>query len=452
MFISEIPLSLFEQILIALLLMFFALTGRLPWVLGFQLSTTLWTRTFFLGPIPNVYPTVIALAVAAGMDWHLRRRFPVPPPLYRGAIIWFGLWWLWMVLLLVIFDPEGARSWMIQLFIYMIFPVTLISQYDWTVQRIREFAVSYVLVTLYGGWKALALLGIDLSYLISDPTLSKTSILRLELINYHWFSYCFALALLLTIGLLIQTRRRPLVSLLLAANAVICVYFLFMAGSRQAMNGAIIVSAMMCLWALFSGKGPRGVILAVAATVTSVFMWIYTVAPHLLLRDDADASSLFDIFSDRGQYWRIGWNNFLSSPVWGTGWVWAVYTHNLFISVLTDQGVVGMFFFIGVLVFIMWQLKGVLRGVGSTEIAAFRITFFGIVLFTMIHSMASGNSLSIWYFFWAGAFLWVLRGMVDKDLAAAAQAHPSFIWGSRSGEPLLHAPLPPKGRWLPPVS
>lgn len=428
-FNSLITMSPVEQGLMALLAIFVALTGRVHWALAIHLSISLWTRVFFVGPLPNIYATLLMLFAAVAIDLHRTRRVPSLPKEYRGIVIWMALWWVWMLLLIYFYQPSVSRNLLRQLLFYIMIPLALIPQFSWSLARLRGFAVVYILTSLFAGWKALSMIEVDLAYLLVDPTLSNTPIVRLGLVNYHWFGYMFALSLLFTVGLFMQTRHLGGLALL-GANAVVCVYFLLMSGSRQSLNGAMFASAALVLWVMLSGKTQRGRVLFLAASVVAVGLWIYNTAPQLIVREGEAPGEIFNVFDDRSSLWLLGWQFFLTSPVWGTGFDFAIYSHNLFVSTLADQGLIGMGFLLGLLVFIGWQARGAVRGVGSVEIATWRMTLLAIVLFTIVHGMASGNVLSVWYLYWAAALLWVLRGMVAPEIEAAEAARPTVIWGS----------------------
>ena len=64
---------------------------------------------------------------------------------------------------------------------------------------------------------------------------------------------------------------------------------------------------------------------------------------------------------DRMDIWREGWGMFKSSPLWGIGYGWFVKhtrmtAHNSFVLCFAELGLLGYFFWIGLIVFSLYQL------------------------------------------------------------------------------------------------
>ncbi len=115
--------------------------------------------------------------------------------------------------------------------------------------------------------------------------------------------------------------------------------------------------------------------------------------------------------SDRSSLWIGGWQAFLETPIWGTGFTYP-YTHNMFIGSLAEQGLVGTAFLLGYFYFLARQSQVVFNGRGDDSRAIWRMTFFGIIVFGMTHGLASGSPISVRHLYWAGAMLWWQCAMV----------------------------------------
>ena len=76
--------------------------------------------------------------------------------------------------------------------------------------------------------------------------------------------------------------------------------------------------------------------------------------------------------SDRLDIWRDAWGLFKNSPLWGVGYNWFTHpafgsqrlertAHNSFVLCFTELGVIGLFFWLGLIVYSYAQLNAVLR-------------------------------------------------------------------------------------------
>lgn len=411
-------------------------TGRPEWGLGMYFSTALWTRVVMFGGVASSY-IFLAVIAAASLVYMLRHRQmsllpsllrPAPrpwlPPRDRWILVWGLLWVIWMMLLLQLFKPERAFT-LIRILVFYILPglpfMLLIAS---DVRRLRGFAVAYLLTSIVGGWFAITLLGIPLDYLLVDPTLKGTNVIRLNIPNYHYPAYAFSIALILSIGLFLESRRWY-TGLLYLAGAGLCVYLLLLCGSRQSINGSLFAAAAFVLWAM----GRTGPVKARAVLILSLLLTIgvalYQTSPDLILRreeGEQQIGSTLSLVDDRGAIWARGWQYFADSPVWGAGFYYN--SHNLFIGTLADQGIVGGIFFLGVLYFAFSQSRRAWLGDQSDAGGVWRMAFLGILIFTVVHSQASGNAFTVWHLYWAAAAQWWLRNLADE--APAAEPAPAF--------------------------
>jgi O-antigen ligase len=403
-----IALNIIETTIVALTMIWVMWTGRFEVGVALYIAFPLWTRTVLLVTVVQTWPVLAATIIGLAV-YLFRTGRPISemvPEKSRWIIPWMLCWWLWILLILQVFSVSDKRSFHRPIFLYVILPIPLVMLFAHDIQRIRSFAVAFIATIFLGGWKTLEAVQITLDYLARDPTLSNTDIIRLGLGNYHWFSYGFSLSLIWIVWLFIQARR-PWVMALLMVGAIISIYFMFMSGSRQSLNGGVFSAFVLVIWSMFQRSTPklRTVLLTVVAVMIGIT--IYTVAPHLIIRDnETDVTDSFDLLGDRGGLWAKSIEIFERSPIWGTGFEYAVYSHNFFLSALADQGIVGFIFQIGYTCFFFRRCRQVWEGPGSMERASLRAAMLAVGIFTMIHSQASGNALSIFHFYWAGVILW----------------------------------------------
>lgn len=434
-FINRIVLTPTQMGLALALFVFIVWTGRPEWAVGILYSFALWTRTLFFGPISANYLLlgVIALATVVYMVRY-RRMSLLPsvvdrgqqlwiPPGDRWILAWMALWLVWMLLLLNLYQPERGFGLIRILTVYILPTLPIVLLFGAELRRVRGFAVAYLLTTMVGGWLALSVIEIPLDYLIQDPTLKETPIIRLNLLNYHFFAYAFSMSLIMALGLFLESKRWYR-SLFMLACAAYCVYFLLLAGSRQSINGALIATLVLVGWSMRRSGPIKLRALLMLTLLLSIGIGLYLTSPDLLIRDGEGGGgnflAIFALFDDRGGLWAGGWERFLSSPLWGVGF--AYNTHNLFVGVLADQGLVGMVFFLGFLVFALHQSRRVWSGGQEDPRAVWRAVFFGILVFSLVHSQASGNVFTVWHLYWATAMLWWLSYLGDHEPAAEQPA------------------------------
>jgi O-antigen ligase len=165
------------------------------------------------------------------------------------------------------------------------------------------------------------------------------------------------------------------------------------------------------------------------------------------LRDDNTSyTSTLDAAGNRGWLWEIGWVNFLASPIWGWGFEKNVYSHNLFIGALADQGIVGFIFLLGVIVFFIRRSRGVWSGRGPANVAIWRAMFVCIGIFGLSHGLVSSDVFSEWHLYWSAAFLWWLgqglensdEGIVVSDkITSLVTRHSSLVTHHSAEEPTI---------------
>ncbi len=390
-------------------------SGRPEWGLGMYFSLTYWTRTVMFGSVAHTW-VILAATVAAVVVALFRNKLSVRdmlPQRHQWIILWMLTWWAWIFLILIMFDSYNKIDFFRTLILYVIVPLPIVLFFGRDLQRVKGFAFAFMITTMIGGWQAISILKISLEYLIQDPTLTKIGVIRLGLGNYHWFAYGFAITLLMTIALYLQAKN-PFKATLLLGVAAYCIYFLFMAGSRQSLNGGGIAALILAAWSIRHKGMPTTRVGIIAGLVVFLGLTLYAIAPELILRtNEADYGNTFDVLSDRGGLWLKGWSIFLTSPIWGTGFEFSVYAHNIFLSTLADQGLVGFALLIGFLLFFIRRGRDVWTGPGPRDLAIWRMCFTCIGIFALIHAQASNDSISVWHLYFSTAFLWVLSDKIE---------------------------------------
>jgi O-antigen ligase len=412
--------------------------ARPEWLLGLYLSISLWTRTVMVGPVSATWVVLAALLIASWQYMHRERRFIFTPEHLRdrdlgwtpkdgrGIVIWMLVWWGWMLFVLFQFHASSKVGVLRPLLLNIILPTPLMLLIASDLDRVRRFALAYVATSAIGCWYALQIYGIGFEYLLTDPTLDNSGLIRLGISNYHFFSHFCAISAILSIALYIEARSW-IKQVLFVVLAAWFAYFLLLAGARQSMSGAAIAALLFLAWMVLRGglrMSMRGVVLG--ALLLIVVLWLYQISPDLIIRsDEASLNESFNI-AERGKYWEAGWNFFLSSPIWGLGFEQTVWSHNLFIGTLSDQGLIGFIFFIGFLVFVLKRIPDVWIHSDHDERAPWRMAFLAIFLFAMIHGQASGNTSLTAHLYWSCAGLWWLvqgvRSQVPQQRQVGAAA------------------------------
>ena len=434
-FIPDIQISPVMTFIIILGALYIVYTGHPEWALAIYLATALWTRTIVIGihlsitlwkititigPFAHTW-VFMATTVGASIVYKLKHvNNPWIPSRDRWIVPWLIIWWLWMLLLIGLFNPAEKMPLLRSLLLYVIFPLPIILLFAQDLKRIRGFAVTFLVSTLIGGWVALSMENLSLQYVLHNPSLIESGTIRLGIINYQWFAYAFAISMIIIVALFLESTHLYQ-RILLLLSAIYCAYFLMVAGSRQTIAAVALVMLVYALWALTRKGISRVHVILVVGTIVLVGIVLYLAAPNLLVRStETGLNEAFNIFASRGVYWKKGWQVFLGSPIWGAGFT-QIYSHNFFIGTLADQGLVGMVFLIGFLVFLWKQGRGIwARGI-EDKIAIWRMAFLCTALFGLIHSQASGNAISVWYLYWSGALLWGLGETQRRNIASSEE-------------------------------
>ncbi|WP_298483062.1 O-antigen ligase [uncultured Chloroflexus sp.] len=412
--------------------------GRPEIPLALYLSVSLWARTVFVGPIAAVWPLLAMIVLALIRYMHttqswslLPRQFDrtierILPASDRWIVPWMGLWWGWALCVLFQFGLSDKMQIARSLILYIIIGslVALLAVRD--AAAARRFALTYLLTSVYGLYAALQFINVPLDHLLTDPGLSSLPYRNLGIRNYHHFSHHLGVAFLCGVGLFLQARRLLAIAAFLALT-IVCGYGIFLTGARQSLSGIGIASLLIFAWVVVRrGARLRRVSVALATTLIAV-IWIYQVAPHLIVREGENGlGDSFNVFADRGWLWQIGWSYFLASPVWGWGFEHKLWSHNLFIGTLADQGLVGMVFFVGYLIWAGRRLPSIWAQTAADDRGIWQATFFAVVIFALVHGQASGNTMSTAHLHWPMWAVWALSASVVGVSAAQPRPIPSY--------------------------
>ncbi|MCS6887007.1 MAG: O-antigen ligase family protein [Chloroflexus sp.] len=417
---GPIILNPLELAVLGLICLYAVWRGRPEIPLAIYLSVSLWTRTVFVGPSAATWPLLATIVLSLIRYLHVVRPWSLLPnrldfttrqlfPSSDSWIVpWMGLWWAWALCVLFQFELRDKMSIARPLLLFIIIGslAALIAIRD--AQTARRFAIAYLLTSAYGLYAALRFIEVPLGYLLSDPGLSSLPYRNLGIREYNHFSHHLSIAFLLGIGLFLQARRLWSMAFILAL-ALWCGYGVFLTGARQSLSGAGVAALLIFGWALSrAGKKLRRVPLAMAAIVIVVVL-LYQVAPHLVVREgESGLEESFNIFEDRGGLWQIGWDYFLASPVWGWGFEYKLWSHNVLIGTLADQGLIGMVFFLGYLIWAVRRLPAVWAQTPADDRAVWRVAFFALFVFAMVHGQASGNTMATAHLHWPLWAVWAL--------------------------------------------
>jgi O-antigen ligase len=383
------------------------LSGRPELSIAMQMAILGWTRNVMVGPVVQTYVLLLVsvLAVLVRLYLHPDEFRQLLPKHNRWIAGWMLLWWAWMFLLIFLFDPRRSEIYRSDMLNFFVVPLPIILTFVSDARRVQHFAVAYLITMVIGGFTQLSYLELTIVDVLRDPSLNSYDIQNFELFNYHRFAWAFGSAIILAAAIFMRVRNILLSSLILIM-AGLSGYFLLLAGSRQTMAGTLVALSFFLIWAFFYPRASRVRLLLLSIVILGIGIPLYLQSPELVIRSNEDnLAEAFDLVSDRGQYWEIGWNAFRDSPIWGSGFT-VEFTHNLFFGTLAQQGLVGMIFLSGYLLFLFYQSRVIFSARGSEEGAVWRVAGICIIIFGLVHSMASGTVINMRHVYWAGAILW----------------------------------------------
>jgi hypothetical protein len=417
--IAPISLSFLPSLLIFAFCIYIVYKGKVEYAIGIYLSSgMLGSGTIKIFSIPHFYVLVVLIIGSSFYYFNFYKKSKFFPRNNHWIILWIVFWFTWE-LILIQYGNSPYKSTILMSFVpRIIAPLPIIILFSNNIKKIYGFSKAYIITTLVLGLKIVFVnYKISLSVVLIDATFRSFGILFLNSTNYHWFSYPFAISLLLAIVLLIssQTIFNRLFYIL---SVLLCIYFIILSGSRQTIFGILIILIIFGIWLFRNQKSNISTILYALLgipifvfSVYSIYIWGIDV---IVRSNEQGLLDSLDLIASRGIGWSNGIATFLRSPLAGSAF--SMYgSHNLFIGTLAEQGIIGFVFLIGYLYFIKIISHGIFKQQVINEFSLLRMAFFCIILFGLIHSQASGSVVSVWHLFWPAPFLWHLKTSLSQN-------------------------------------
>jgi len=292
-----------------------------------------------------------------------------------------------------------------------IVPTVLLVILPFNLLQVKRFAIGFIGAAIVGCYFALKVIHITPEILLRDPTLTRSGILRLDIVNYHWFSFPLGISIIFCLIYFLKTNN--IIAKILAMIVIAYLaYFLLLAGSRQSIVGLPLAILIILAWVVINKNIKGGLILIPISIIFFIFISLTQIAPSLMRFQSMDQSDVLIELNptvSRGDLWQNGLEIFQNSPIWGTGFSQSNISHNYFIGTLADQGVIGMIFLLGFLYFAFLQYKRAWQAKGNNEEDYWRIGLLTIGMFGLIHGQVSGNPISIWELWWSLVLIWHLN-------------------------------------------
>jgi O-antigen ligase len=292
--------------------------------------------------------------------------------------------------------------------LYNLFSFFLIFFFARDESSIKSMVYGFIAASAVSGFIALQMLTDPVQYLLEDPDFRFRG---LSGINYLTFAVPFALSCIFAL-VRVLVARHTAEKIVMGLVTIFLMFCLVLTGARQSVLGMAIALLIIVTWALQTKRLSLWLLLLIVGASISMAWVLYT---STALSDRwAAASGDYQI---RTEYWVEAWHTFLRSPVWGSGFeYWQIgWAHNLLLDVLASQGVIGLAFLIGFLVFTLSAARGTWRVAGSAEIAAWRLGALAALVYTVVQTSFSGGLAGFPHFFWIPALIWRLGAMMHQD-------------------------------------
>ena len=165
--------------------------------------------TILIFSIPHFYILVATIFGAAISYISKNKNIKILPNHDPWIVPWMILWWSWELILLLFGNSPYKSIILMSLVPRIIAPIPVILLFANNIKKVRSFAIAYMLISILSGLKIYFLnYGISLSTFLSDPTLRSYGIFFYSGKNYHWFSYPYAISLILIVVLLIENKSK----------------------------------------------------------------------------------------------------------------------------------------------------------------------------------------------------------------------------------------------------
>lgn len=232
-------------------------------------------------------------------------------------------------------------------------------------------------------------------------------------INYQTMSYYMAFcysycAYLLLFSQRFQSARSWLIRLILFFDMLFCAIMCLLNGGRGAFVYIVVITFYLLIRLFRSSKLKKGTAVLVIAFVSFLFVYL---SFHFNVWNSVGMSRVLGHLTDddiRIQRYANGISVFLDSPVFGKGIgsVWMTigfYSHNLFIDLLAETGLIGTLLFSGILILLFVRLFRLTKI--NSNVALILIVGIGALL----ESMFSGYWLAMYKIYFVCAFSYCAR-------------------------------------------
>jgi len=424
---SVIQLELLPSIGLLVLCLFLILKAYPEIATGIYLAIFSWGHTLKIGNIAQTW-ILLTTMFGAAFIFYNKKRDSYLPKNDRWIIPWVSFWWFWSLILLFFSGTLENHNIGLSFILSTILPIPVILLYSHRINNIMSFSIAYILTTMMGGLILLQYTNANYPALLINPLTGNYGMGRLPIGNYHSFSYPYGISIIMLIALLQQTKS--LIARVTCSCAIVyCLYFLFFSASRQTILATLIVCILFLFW--FSTKVEEvkrfnyyrmiRAILIIAVIGFSVYFF-FEGSPITIFRD-IHAEGLWgfhDIATEERRWgtWAEARQQILGSYFLGTVYE-AGNVHNIFLSVLANEGIVGFILMLGFFIFFFKQIRNVWFVKVIDDVAIWRMAFFCIFLSTLIHSQISGDNISAPEFFWSVIFLWYSKGHSSAILSRA---------------------------------
>jgi hypothetical protein len=380
--------------------------GRVEIATGIYLSQAFWLQYVMLGPISITWPLLFTMLVS-GLVYAGGRPLRVLLPVReRGIVFWLAHWWLWILILIYFFRPPVTMSLLRALLLYIIPPSAMIVLFGRDLDRVRRFAFAFSVTSLVGCGLILNTVGFTLRDLLHDPAL--TGVTRLGRLNYHYAATPVVMTAVFLYGF-VQELKNIWLKGLLAIGILFCGYYLVLAGSREGILGVLVALFIFSVWGVRHRLQSRAQVLVVFGGTLAVTVALYQLSPALFRFDPvtlAESEDIFHLVVTRLSYIQAALRVYFTTPVWGAGFMHYNLAHNPFIEALVDQGLPGLVFFIGFLLFVFKWARGTWAGTGDETLDRWRAVLLCQLIYTLLGMFSTGGVLGAYQLYAVSAFIW----------------------------------------------
>jgi len=378
-------------------------------------------HTWTIGGIAQTWIFLATMLGAAFVFYVKRNNFQWPAN-NRWIVPWLLSWWIWSSCLLFL-NGSGLNKHLLKGFIlWTLIPLPVMLVWLQKIERVASFSKAYVIGTMLGGFWLLRYISAECPSLMINPLIGAYGGGRLPIVNYHAFAYSYGISVVMLIGLFQLTKSRIMRGIYVC-SIIYCFYFLYFSISRQTFAATVMVSILYLYWLLsrkYSLKDNSKltskiwIFMLLAIGAYSLFVFYHNSSVSFLRYSETmgEVASTMGI-ADRREFWVKAVQAIFDSYFVGTAYETG-NVHNIFLSVLANEGMLGFIFMIGFLGFGFIQIRNVFIVSEFSEVSVWRMAFASAFISTLIHSQYSGDNISAPELFWAVLVLWYLNKGFDK--------------------------------------